>query len=692
MKKEIQQDKTQRKKLILICLVLAAAIIIAFEPVRHNAFISYDDDVYVTENPNVQKGLTAESIKWAFTSGYAANWHPLTWLSHMLDYQLYGNNPFYHHRTNVFFHILNSLLLLIIFKKATGNLWASVFAAAVFALHPLRVESVAWVAERKDVLSGFFWLLTIAAYFWYASRPCICRYLCVFLSLMLGLMAKPMLVSLPLILLLLDYWPLNRFELNWADIKSKALGLLAEKTPLFLLVTTSMVVTFLVQQKAGAMLSCSNFSLPVRIANALVVYIGYISKMLFPYHLAVLYPHPGDTLGLWKPVASLVLLLLITAVIFYKSKNYKFLVVGWLWYVIALLPVIGLVQVGEQAMADRYTYLTSIGFFIILILLIAQLQKKYKHITKPVCILAVVVIVAMTAATRNQLKYWKDDTTLFTRTIDVTEKNYIIHNNLGYTLYSKGQFDQAVELFDKALEFKPNYAKASNNKARVYLTIGKFDQAVKCLQQTVVMAPYWPDAYNNLGLANFLAENYADAEKNYKKAVTLQPDYPKAQNGLGKSLLKLDRIQEAIEAFNKAIQLSPNYADPYYFGAIGLTKLGQTKKAVEYLYKSVNCDSSWFVSINTLAWLLAVSSDASVRDPEQALILAKQACKLSEYKHCNCVDTLAAAYAANGDFTNAISTGEKALELAKKYNDRPLMENILKHLELFKKNEAISEP
>ena len=570
--------------------------------------------------------------------------------------------------------------------------WIRAFAAAVFALHPLRVESVAWVAERKDVLSGFFWLLTMAASFWYAGRPCICRYLCVFLSLTLGLMAKPMLVSLPLILLLLDYWPLNRFDLNWADIKSKAPKLLGEKAPLFLLVMASMIVTFIVQQKAGAMLPGSNFSLPVRISNALVVYVGYVFKMLWPYHLAVLYPHPGDALELWKPVTSFVLLLLATAVIFYKSKNYRFLAVGWLWYLIALIPVIGLVQVGEQAMADRYTYITSIGFFIILIWLIAELQKKYKWIIKPVCVLAVIATVAMVAATRNQVKYWKDDTTLFSRTIEVTEKNYIIHNNLGYTLFLKSQFDEAIGFFDKALEFKPNYAKASNNKARVYLTIGKLDQAVKCLRQTVEMAPYWPDAYNNLGLANFLAGNYGDAEKNYKKAVILNPDYPKAQNGLGKSLLKLDRPQEAIEAFNKAIQLSPDYADPYYFGAIGLAKLSQTKKAVEYLRKSVSCDPNWFVSVNTLAWFMAVSSDPSIKNPSQAVILAKKACELSKYEQCNCFDTLAAAYAANGDFANAISTAERALELAKKYNDKPLMENTVKHLEKFKKHEAISEP
>ena len=690
--KKIPHDKTQRKKILPVCLILTAAIIIAFEPVRHNAFISYDDDVYITENPNVQVGLTVQSIKWAFTSGYAANWHPITWLSHMLDYQLFGPNPLYHHLTNVFFHILNSLLLLIILKKATGNLWASAFAAAVFALHPLRVESVAWVAERKDVLSGLFWLLTIAAYFWYASKPCILRYLCVFISLALGLMAKPMLVSLPLILIVLDYWPLNRFDPDWADIKTKAPKLIIEKLPLFLLVIASMIVTFLVQQKAGAMFPGSNYSLPVRIANALVVYVGYMSKMLFPWHLAVLYPHPGGTLPMWKPIASLVLLFSMTTAILYKSPKYRFLTAGWLWYIIALLPVIGLVQVGEQAMADRYTYLPSIGFFVIVIWPIAQLQKKYKQITKPLCILAVIAVVAMIAATRDQVKYWKDDTTLFTRTIELTKNNYIIHNNLGYTLFSKSRFDEALELFNKALEFKPNYAKASNNKARVFLTIGKFDQAANCLEQTVKMAPYWPDAYNNLGLANFLSGNYIDAEKNYRKAIILKPDFTKALNGFAKTLSKLNRPQEAIEAFNKAIKLKPDYADPYYFGAASLVKLGQTKKAVEYLRKSVSCDPNWFLPANTLAWVLAVSSDTSIKNPPQAVILAKRACELSKYENYNSLDTLSAAYAANGDFTNAISTASKALELAKKHEDRPMTENIAKHLEMFKKHQSVSEP
>ncbi|MEE9371337.1 MAG: hypothetical protein V3W45_07715, partial [Sedimentisphaerales bacterium] len=367
--------KKRQKIILLVYLALALATAIAYEQVRHNDFVSYDDFAYVTENPDVSSGITRNSVIWAFTSVHVGNWHPLTGLSHMLDCQLFGLDAFWHHLTNLFFHIANTLLLFAVLKKITGAVWRSAFVAAAFALHPLHVESVAWLAERKDVLSGLFWMLTIAAYIRYAQCPTIRKYLLVVLVFALGLMAKPMLVTLPFVLLLLDYWPLGRFQWSPESIsevstpsesidtgyqKVTTFRLLSEKIPLFVLSAASSVVTFIVQKSQGAVMAMEIFPVRLRIANALVSYTGYIDKMLYPSRLAVLYPFSGDILT-WQPIVSLLLLAIISAGVIYAARRSPYLAVGWLWYIGTLVPVLGLVQVGSQAMADRYTYLPSIG-------------------------------------------------------------------------------------------------------------------------------------------------------------------------------------------------------------------------------------------------------------------------------------------------------------------------------------------
>ena len=362
-------NKTPKKyQSICIYLVLALTTTAVFYQVCTYDFVNYDDFMYVYKNPNIQAGITLKAIKWALTVGYASNWHPLTWLSHMLDWQLFGPKAGGHHLTNLIFHIANTLLLFIVLKQMTHRLWPSAFVAALFALHPLHVESVAWVAERKDVLSTFFWMLTMWAYVRFVGRPKIASYLLVVVFLALGLMSKPMLVTLPFVLLLLDYWPLSRLSQKHgkAGTKCSLSYLLIEKIPLFAIVLASCIVTFIVQEKGGAMPTTKNYDFFIRLANASISYLQYIIKMIWPARLAMFYPHPGQNVSILYAVISAALLLAVTILILRFAANRRYLVTGWFWYLGTLVPVIGLVQVGDQAFADRYSYVTLTGLFIII--------------------------------------------------------------------------------------------------------------------------------------------------------------------------------------------------------------------------------------------------------------------------------------------------------------------------------------
>jgi hypothetical protein len=394
---------------LCIYLTLALATLAVFWQVLGHDFVNYDDPDYVYRNPNVQSGITLSSIKWAFTTGHAANWHPLTWLSHMLDWQLFGDNPGWHHLTNLFLHIANTLLLFAVLKRMTNALWRSAFVAAAFALHPLHVESVAWVAERKDVLSTLFWMLTIAAYLRYLERPGTGRYLLTLLIFALGLMAKPMLVTLPFVLLLLDYWPLGRFQFGQI-VKSvgqqsrKSLNafshwklsrhLLLEKVPLFALSAISSIVTFLVQRTAGAVTSVETLPLKLRIANTFVSYLTYIQKMVWPSRLAMFYPYPDKTDLIWQTVVFALLLLIISLGVIWLMRRRRYLLTGWLWYLGTLVPVIGLVQVGDQALADRYTYVPLTGLFIIIAWGVPDLIAKWRFRKHALAASAIAVLLA----------------------------------------------------------------------------------------------------------------------------------------------------------------------------------------------------------------------------------------------------------------------------------------------------------
>jgi len=547
-----------------ICLALTLATAAVFYQVCTHDFVNYDDPEYVYENPNIQAGITPKTIKWAFTTGYFSYWHPLTWLSHMLDWQLFGPNPAGHHLTNLILHIANTLLLFIVLKQMTHTLWPSAFVAALFALHPLHVESVAWVAERKDVLGTLFWILTMWAYARFVSRQKITRYLLVVVFLALGLMAKPMLVTLPFVLLLLDYWPLDRLgptvnpKRQKTGAKYSLSHLLIEKVPLFAMVLTSCVVTFINQKKVGA-IHTEEISFPIRLANASISYLQYINKMIWPARLAFFYQHPGQNLSILYAVISAVLLLAVTILIFRFAKERRYLATGWFWYLGTLVPVIGLVQVGEQALADRYTYITLTGLFIIVAWGIPELLAKLPYRKIVLRTSSLIVLSVLAAVTFLQLRYWKDTITLCQHALKVTENNYIAHCNITQPLIEQNRIEEAIWHSSEALRIKPNYAEAMNSLGVALRQQGRFDAAIALYTRALEIMPKRADIRLNLGSALINIGQLAKAVKEFEKVLLIEPDNALAHNDLAVVLARQGKFDEAIQHLEYAVRLDPDY-------------------------------------------------------------------------------------------------------------------------------------
>jgi tetratricopeptide (TPR) repeat protein len=560
-----------------ICAVLALTVLSVYWPVRNHDFVKYDDDKYVTDNRNIQSGLNERSIRWAFSSGYASNWHPVTWLSHIVDCEIFDLNPRGPHLVNMLFHIANTLLLFIVLKRMTGRVWPSAFVAALFGLHPLHVESVAWVAERKDVLSTFFWMLTMLAYAWYAEKPRIGRYLLVLLSFTLGLMAKPMLVTLPFVLLLLDYWPLERVRLagEQAAERSPWHYLLLEKVPLMLLAAASSVVTFLVQQKAGAVQPMEAIDLKSRLGNAIVAYAGYIEKMFWPSRLAVLYPHPGHSLSMGTIAVCGLLLIAGSFCFLWAGRRRKYLVVGWLWYVGTLVPVIGLVQVGVQAMADRYTYVPLTGLFVLMTWGAIDVLSNRRLRKSVLTLLAAVVLSALAIATSLQLRYWQNSVTLFERTLAVTSDNYIMHNNYGNVLIKLGRLNEATDQFERSLKIKPGNAEAHNNLGNAYGGLGRTDDAIREYHEALRLKPHFAEAHYNLALALSQQNKTEESIREYGESVSLDPGNVDALSNLGYELAEQGDFGQAIEFYQKALAIDP--ANVITHGRLGLALTAANK-------------------------------------------------------------------------------------------------------------------
>ena len=522
----------------LISLFLIIVTLAAYWEVKNHEFINFDDGVYINENFHVKSGLTIKGVVWAFTTTHASNWHPLTWLSHMLDCQLYGLNPGHHHLTNLLLHIANTLMLFLLLKKMTRTLWESSFVAAMFALHPLHVESVAWVAERKDVLSTFFWILTIWVYVYYAKRPNLNRYLLVILSFTLGLMSKPMLVTLPFVLLLLDYWPLCRMQLGQSDCDSKSqitqsmnagknqshvLRLVLEKVPLFALTAASSFLTFFAQHQGGAVRSLELFPIETRAANALVSYTNYIGKMIFPYRLALFYPYP-QVLPIWQVMGAGLFLVCISILVIHSAKKHPYLLVGWLWYLGTLVPVIGLVQVGSQAMADRYTYIPLIGLFIMMARGIPNILAGWCYRRTILAISSAILFSSFIIITRGQVQHWSNSITLFEHTLHVTANNYMAHNQLGLALSCQGKLQEALNIFSIAQQLKPNHPDAYNNLGVVLVQQGKIQEAIEHYSKAVRIKPNFSVAHFSLGLTYLLIGDSSSALEEYKILMTINPD------------------------------------------------------------------------------------------------------------------------------------------------------------------------
>lgn len=562
---------------------LALAVIALFWPALQGGFVNYDDPDYLTANAHVQAGLTWAGVKWAFTTGHASNWHPLTWLSHQLDWQLFGDRPWGHHLTSVLGHGLNSALVFLAFYALTGACWRSFAVAALFGLHPLRVESVAWLSERKDVLSTAFWLLAMLAYAAYAkavtARPLAGPwsflrqpgYLLTALCLALGLLAKPMLVTLPCVLLLLDYWPLRRMswlspsgenDSNPSPPPTAWSALLREKLPLLALVLASSVVTFLVQRAGGAVTALTGLSLTARVANALVAYVRYLGKAIWPTDLAVLYPHPGH----W-PVAAVLgatlILLALTAGALWLRRRQPWLAVGWLWYLGTLVPVIGLVQVGIQSMADRYTYVSMLGLGLAVVWGAAHLAARHEGWRAALAVLTVFYAALALVLTREQIAFWRDSETLFRRTVAVTHKNYLAYNNLGFEFSVQGRLEEAREMYERSLAINPNYEEARNNLGYALAKLGRPAEAVPHYEAALRLKPNLAEAHNNLGNALADLGRPAEALACYRRALELKPNHADAHNNLGIALAMQGQFDDAIEHLETSLRLKPRNASAH---------------------------------------------------------------------------------------------------------------------------------
>jgi len=837
-----------------VCIFLAAMIWVGFGRTLGHQFVNYDDNLYVYENPEVTRGLTLQGIIWAFTHVRCSNWHPLTWISHMLDCQLYGLNPGGHHFTNILLHATTAIVLFLVLRRMTGFLWRSAFVAAVFAIHPLRVESVAWVAERKDVLSGMFFMLTLWAYVRYVEQykgqgpKAKVLYWLVLVLFALGLMSKPMLVTLPLVLLLLDYWPLGRiseFGVRSSGLKdvpqslgaakrsedgstvraARLLTLVLEKLPLFGLAAASCVATVFAQ--TTALQPFENISLALRFGNASISYVAYLGQMFWPTGLAVLYPFPGTGVAVSAVVLSVVLLGGITGGGIFLRRRWPCFLIGWLWYLIMLVPVIGIVQVGAQARADRYTYLPQIGLYLLLTWAAAELSTGWRHRRLMLGGLSAAILAALMFCARSQSAYWRNSESLWTRALVCTTDNCVGHYNYGITVLKLGQVDEAITNFQQAIRIKPNYWEAHNNlgsallqkgrvdeaidqyqvalqinpdceeacyslgnallqKGRVdeavvqyekalqinpddadtcyglgnaLLQKGQVDEAIAQYQKSLQINPAAADSSYNLGNALLQKGRVDEAIAQYEKTLEIKPDYveahsnlgssllqkgqvdeaiihfqralqispgnSKARNNLGSALLQKGRVDEAIAQFREALQLKPDYAGAGYNLGNALLQKGQVDEAIVQYQKTLQINPDFaevhrnlgrallqkgkveqavvhfqqalqttpdsVEILNNLAWLLATSPDAHIRDGAQAAQYAEHACELTHHGVTLLVGTLAAAYAEAGRFDDALAAAQKACALARAAGETELLKRNQELLELYRSHQAYHE-
>src|SRR6266496_2600170 len=716
------------------CLVLVAITWLVFGQTLGHDFVDFDDHWYVYENPSITRGLSMDGVIGAFTHAHAGNWHPLTTISHMLDCQLFGLKAGGHHFTNVLLHSIGVVLLFLVLRQMTDGLWQSAFVASLFAIHPLHVESVAWISERKDVLSALFFILTLFAYVHSARAPSVRRYLAVAFVFALGLMSKPMLVTLPFVLLLLDYWPLKRFSgertrltrnirrpaerpTNVRGLSNRtkvfgrapkstrggacaprtALSLLIEKIPLLALCAPSCAATLLAQRYGAGAIDQLPFAW--RLNNAAISYVAYIWQMFWPARLAAFYPHPNDQLPLWQVFLAIAFLIAVSLLAIHWRKERPYIFTGWFWYVGMLVPVIGLVQAGEQARSDRYTYLPEIGLYTLIVWGITDLimpiitrtfgsrsaatggrsatrgsrgvrahgplafaesprSSQSPGSTLFCAVIASVIIIALSWRAFVQTSYWKNSETLWNHALAVTADNDAAHNNLGYLFLQRGELDSAISHFETALQIRSrnsavhyNFGGAviENNLANALARRGLPSEAVGHYEKAVKLRPGYGDPYLNLGTVLFQQGRISDAIAQWQMALATQPNDAGFHTALGNAFLKGELPKDAIAEYEHAARISTQ--DP--------------------------------VPRNNLAWLLATSSDASIRDGNRAIELAKQAVRLSHGKDPNYLRTLAAAFAESGRFAEAKETAQQALQVAERGSNSTLASALQDEIALY---------
>jgi tetratricopeptide (TPR) repeat protein len=600
---------------IFICLGLVLLVVVPFQQTVGFGFVSYDDVIYIIGNKNLEKGFVWSSVSWAFTNLFAMNWHPLTWLSLMLDFKLYGTNAGGYHLTNVLLHLANTLLLFYILRRMTGKSWQSGFVAALFAVHPLHVESVAWVMARKDVLSTMFWLLTIGAYAEYVKYPSPRRYLWVAGAFILGLMSKPMLVTLPVVLLLLDFWPLRRIQSS--TIRGN-LHLLLEKVPLMVLSVAVSVITFYAQGNSGAMepLNLKSITLMDRILNAVVSYGGYVGNMLQPVNLACFYPYRTSfPMSIVLPSVLFLVAMFILSLRYIRTAPY--LVMGWLWYLITLLPVIGIIQVGGQAMADRYTYIPLIGLFIIIAWGIPDLLKENPFHRIIISVAAGATLLIFTILTYNQAGVWKDSRTLFEHALEVTDGNFVAHNNLGSYFFSRDRFDEAADQFSKAVKIIPDAEYYQNNLGSALAKLKRYDEAISCFSRAIEINHRFAKPYTNIAYIHFLAGHYEKALEYYRKALELQSGDPVAENNVALMLIYLGKDDEAIVYLKSAIRHKPDFATARNMLAVLLVKKNRIQEAIDQLNEALRINPQYAEARKNLQFLKSLShpgKDGSLKE------------------------------------------------------------------------------
>ncbi len=566
---------------LLIGLGLAAMTLAIYAQVIGHQFITLDDLGYIKENPMVNRGVTFAGLAWAFTTFHATNWHPLTWISHMIDCQLFGTNAGRHLLVNALIHVANTLLVFWFLLRKTHARWPSALVAALFALHPLHVESVAWASERKDTLSTFFGLLSLIAYVRYAEAPSSGRYVWTAITLALGLLAKPMLVTWPFLMLLLDYWPLRRYQKSevrnqWSVVR----GLVVEKLPLFALAAASAFMTFLAQSHGGAVRTFAFAPVALRLSNALVSYAKYLLLTFWPNNLAVYYPFAPIGIPAWQVIGAAFLLIGITVFCISQRKIRPYLIVGWLWFLGTLVPVIGLVQVGGQTMADRYFYIPSIGLFIALVFGLADIAKSWRVAPSLIAGIGGGVLLLLAILTNGQIKLWRNSFTLFEHTLAVTPPNLQIEHSLGFAMGASGRYDEAAAHFEKTLQIDPDFYEGLVSMGVTRQFQGRLPEAIDYFQAAIRSRSEDPKAHSLLGTA-LAAQNRTEAALDeMRRASELAPKDPNIRNDLGLVLAQLGRIPEAIDQFHEALRINPNDAEAHNNLGLALIDSGKPRESI----------------------------------------------------------------------------------------------------------------